>query len=161
MRMPWVRGGEELKAKTKIYQIAYCDCRPWDEDFRKFVEWTEWYVLECPLIGIKDLETARFRAKQLKQRYSKNVQVLIIGEILRKTCKTLDADHLYGITALRGLDAREEKAPEWIFEREEIRKEIQSRSRRKENNKSFSNSIQKRSDRPWLDLSTKELKIPF
>ena len=117
-----------MKAKNRIYQIVYCDCRPWDEDHWKFLKWTEWYVLECPLIGIEDLKTARLRAKQLKQKYGKNVQIVIVGEILRKTCKTLDADHLYGITALRGADAREEKAPEWVFEKEEIEKEIRELS---------------------------------
>jgi hypothetical protein len=87
------------------------------------MEWTNWYLLECPLVGIKDLNTARLKARDLKKKHGKSVQVVIIGETLKKDFRTLDADNLYGVSALRGANAKEE-SPSWIFEREEIEKNV-------------------------------------
>ena len=114
-----------MKTKTKIYQTVFCDCRPWEKASWN-VGWTEWHLLDCPLIGIGDIYTARLRAKKLKTEYGRKVQALIISgmDVAKR-----DADYLFGIKALRGANARED-APSYVLEREEIEEELSRLAKR-------------------------------
>ena len=102
----------------KIYQVVYCDSKFWERDNplqeqieRKF----RFYLLQCPLIGIEDLETARERAKkELKDEFGKRAQTIIISEV-ESQFRGITADDLTGITVLRGADATECSVPEIIF----------------------------------------------
>lgn len=89
---------------SRIYQVVYCDTRPWkSKDWR--MEWTKWYLIECPLIGIKDLNSAKNRAKKLKEEYPM-VEAIIIGETRKDFSRVADPC-LEGINTLRGAQACE------------------------------------------------------
>lgn len=68
------------------------------------------------MIGIKDLDTARERAKKLKAQFGSRVQVVIIGVKKNQYVKRT-ADDILGITVLRGSHATECQAPKIIFTR--------------------------------------------
>lgn len=89
---------------SRIYQVVYCDVRPWkSKDWR--MEWTKWYLIDCPLVGIKDLDSARHRAKELKEECPM-VEAIIIGKT-DKDFSRVTVDCLKGISALRGANACE------------------------------------------------------
>jgi len=104
---------------TETYQVVYCDARPWKNPPVN-IALTQWHLLDCPLIGIQRLESARLSALELKKRYQTKIQILIIGN---REAATRDADWLYGIHALRGADARQD-SPVYVFEKEEVTQEI-------------------------------------
>jgi len=106
-----------LDKPNKAYQIVYCDSKFWDETttLKEQGESTfRWYLIECPLIGIKDIATARIRAKELKDEFGTRAQAIIISEV-KGQFETITADDLLGITTLGGSDATECEAPEVIF----------------------------------------------
>ncbi|KPV64951.1 MAG: hypothetical protein AOA65_0665 [Candidatus Bathyarchaeota archaeon BA1] len=104
--------------ESKIYRIVYCDSKFWNEDqpLREQVERTfRWYLLECPAVGIKDLATAKQRAREeLKAEFGARTQVVIIGEEEGQHTGG-DFDSLFGITVLAGANAAECKAPIIVF----------------------------------------------
>lgn len=108
-----------MKTEPKIYQVVFSDCRPWEKASWN-IAWTEWHLPDCPLIGIRDIQTARLRAKKLKTKYGRKVQAIIISgmDVAKR-----NADYLFGIKALRGADAREDAAS-YVLEREEIEEEL-------------------------------------
>jgi len=102
----------------KIYQIVYCDSKFWNEE-RPLTEQVErtfrWYLLECPAVGIKDLVTARQRAREeLKAEFGARAQVVIISDKEGQYARG-DFDSLFGITVLGGVNAAECKAPIIVF----------------------------------------------
>lgn len=106
-----------LDKQNRIYQVAYCDSKFWDETktLTEQVERTfRWYLIECPLIGIKDIATARHRAKELKHDFGTRAQAIIISEV-KDQYETITADDILGIAALRGANATECKAPKVVF----------------------------------------------
>ena len=105
------------RRKKEIYQVVYCDSKFWaTKNLQEQIEINfRWYLLECPLIGIKDLRTARERAKkEIKNRFGERAQVIIIGEV-EGQFKGITADDLLGIIVLRGANATECPASEIIF----------------------------------------------
>lgn len=102
----------------EIYQVVYCDGRLWNAESK--YDWVTWYCLDCPLVGISNLDIAKHKARELKRKYPMAEVIIISGMDTR----SVSADYLYDIMALRGRDAKEE-CPSWIFEREEIEKEIE------------------------------------
>jgi len=103
---------------SKIYQIVYCDSKFWNEDqpLTEQVERTfRWYLLECPAVGIKDIDTARQRAREeLKAEFGKRAQAVIISEA-EGQYENVTFDDLLGITVLRGANAAECKDPIIVF----------------------------------------------
>jgi hypothetical protein len=80
-----------------MYQVAYCDSRFWnqEEPLINQVERTfRWYLLECLIIGIADLGTAREMAKsKIKARFGPRTQIVIFG--LKKVNMLLETLTLY------------------------------------------------------------------
>jgi len=106
---------------NETYQVVYCDARPW-ENPSVSIAVTEWHLLDCPLIGIQRLESARSSALQLKKKYKTKIEVLIIGN---REVAARDADWLLGIHTLRGANAQQD-SPIYVFEKEEVIREINS-----------------------------------
>jgi len=104
---------------TETYQVVYCDARPWENPSVN-IAFTQWHLLDCPLIGIQRLKSARLSALELKKRYQTKIEVLIIGN---REAAGRNADWLYGIHTLRGANARQD-SPIYVFEREETIQEI-------------------------------------
>jgi hypothetical protein len=104
---------------NETYQVVYCDARQLKKPSIN-IALVEWYVLECPLIGIEKLNSARLRAQELKKRYKTNIEILLIGN---KGVAKRDADWLYGIKALQGANARED-SPLYVLERKEVIREL-------------------------------------
>jgi len=103
----------------ETYQVVYCDARPWENPSVN-IALTQWHLLDCPLIGIQRLKSARLSALELKKRHQTKIEVLIIGN---QEAATRDADWLYGIHTLRGANARQD-SPIYVFEKEEVTQEI-------------------------------------
>jgi len=104
---------------NEAYQVVYCDARRW-EDPSVNIALTEWHLLDCPLIGIQTLKSARSSALQLKKKYRTKIEILIIGN---REVAARDADSLYGIHTLRGANAVQD-SPTYVFEREKVMREI-------------------------------------
>jgi len=104
---------------NEAYQVVYCDARLWKNPSVN-IALTQWHLLDCPLIGIQRLESARSSALQLKNKYKTKIEILIIGN---REVATRDADWLYGIHTLRGANAQQ-NSPIYVFEREETTQEI-------------------------------------
>ena len=104
---------------NETYQVVYCDARLWENPSVN-IALTQWHLLDCPLIGIQRLESARLSAQELKKRYQTKIEILIIGN---REVAARDADWLYGIHALRGADARQD-SPVYVLERKEVMQEI-------------------------------------
>jgi len=103
----------------EAYQVVYCDARLWKNPSVN-IALTQWHLLDCPLIGIQRLESARSSALQLKKKYKTKIEVLIIGN---REATARNADQLYGVYALRGANAQQD-SPIYVFEREETIQEI-------------------------------------
>ena len=106
-----------MDKQNGIYQVAYCDSKFWDETkpLAEQVERTfRWYLIECPLIGFKDIVMARYRARELKDKFGTRAQVIIIGEV-KSQFETVTADDILNIATLRGADATECQAQEVVF----------------------------------------------
>jgi len=73
-----------------------------------------WYILECPVIGIKELNDARQRAVKLKAKFGSRAQIIIISETNGQYI-SCSADDLLGITVLQGASATECEAPSIVF----------------------------------------------
>jgi hypothetical protein len=102
-----------------LYQVAYCDSKFWkDDSLQNQVERTfQWYLLECPIIGIANLRIARERAKRkIKATFGPRAQVVIFG-IENGQHVGVDADSILGITILQGANATECEAPAIVFGR--------------------------------------------
>jgi len=106
---------------NETYQVVYCDARSWENPSVN-IALTQWHLLDCPLIGIQRLESARLSALELKKRYQTKIEILIIGN---REAATRDADQLYGIYTLRGANAQQD-SPIYVFEKEEVIREINS-----------------------------------
>jgi len=104
---------------NETYQVVYCDARLWENPSVN-IALTQWHLLDCPLIGIQRLKSARLSALELKKRYQTKIEVLIIGN---REAAGRDADWLYCIHTLRGANAQED-SPIYVFEREETIQEI-------------------------------------
>lgn len=104
---------------TEAYQVVYCDARLWEKPSAN-IAFTQWHLLDCPLIGIQGLKSARLAALKLKKRYLAKIEILIIGN---REVAARNADSLYGIHALRGANAQQ-NSPIYVFEREETTREI-------------------------------------
>jgi len=104
---------------NEAYQVIYCDSRLLKNSSLD-IALTEWHLLDCPLIGIEKLDSARFSARKLKKRYKTKIEILIVGN--RGAAKR-DADWLYGIIALRGANARQD-SPLYVLEKKEVMREI-------------------------------------
>jgi len=104
---------------NEAYQVVYCDASLWENPSVN-IALTQWHLLDCPLIGIQRLESARSSALQLKKKYQTKIEILIIGN---REVAARDADWLYGIHTLRGADARQD-SPIYVLERKEVMREI-------------------------------------
>jgi hypothetical protein len=72
-----------LMAVNKIYQVVYCDSKFWDarKSLKEQVEKAfRWYLIKCPLIGIKEIVSAWDAAKGLKAKFGTRAQLVIIGD---------------------------------------------------------------------------------
>ena len=104
--------------ESEVYQVVYCDSEFWSE-YQPLVEQVEqnfrWYLLECPAVCIKNLETARQRAiEELKAKFGSRAQAVIFSEE-KGQYSGGDFDSLLGITVLRGTNATECQAPNIVF----------------------------------------------
>jgi hypothetical protein len=106
---------------NEAYQVVYCDARRW-EDPSVDIALTQWHLLDCPLIGIQRLKSARLSALRLKNRYKTKIEILIIGN---REVAGRDADWLNGIHTIRGANAQQ-NSPVYVFEKEEVMREIDS-----------------------------------
>jgi hypothetical protein len=104
---------------NEAYQVVYCDVRQWENPSAN-IAFTQWHLLDCPLIGIQRLKSARSSALQLKKKYRTKIEVLIIGSL---EAAARNADWLFGIHTLRGANAQQ-NSPIYVFEREETMREI-------------------------------------
>src|SRR3972149_6737930 len=99
---------------NETYQVVYCDARQWKNPSVN-IAFTEFHVLDCLLIGIEKLDSARFSARELKKRYKTKIEILLIGN---RDVSKRDADWLYGIKTLRGANARQD-SPLYVLDRKE------------------------------------------
>ena len=97
----------------RLYQVVYCvmtrHSGPW---------WLNHYLLQCPLIGIKDLDEARRRAKEWKALLGVRFQPIIIGETFADY-EHIGIDCLYGVKAINGFNASEMEFPDFLLEEDE------------------------------------------
>ena len=94
-----------------LYQVIYCvetkhSYEPW---------WRNWYLLQCPLVGIKSLEEVRRRAREWKDQLGAKFQPVIIGET-DSDYERIGFDALFGVKAIGGLDVPEEEFPDFLLD---------------------------------------------
>jgi len=97
-----------------LYQVVYCvktkhSGEPW---------WQNWYLLQCPLVGIISLAEARQRAREWKDQLGIKFQPVIIGET-DSDYEQVGIDALFGVKAIGGLDVSEEEFPDLLLEEDE------------------------------------------
>jgi hypothetical protein len=97
-----------------LYQVIYCvktkhSEEPW---------WRNWYLLQCPLVGISSLAEARQRTREWKDQLGVKFQPVIIGET-DSDYERVGIDALFGVKAIGGLDAPEEEFPDLLLEEDE------------------------------------------
>ena len=94
-----------------LYQVVYCvktrhSGEPWLQN---------WYLLQCPLVGIASLAEARRRAREWKDQLGAKFQPVIIGE-MDSDYERIGIDELFGVKAIGGLDVSEMEFPDFLLE---------------------------------------------
>jgi hypothetical protein len=97
-----------------LYQVVYCvktkhSGEPW---------WQNWYLLQCPIVGISSLAEARRRAREWKDQLGVKFQPVIIGET-DTDYERIGIDELFGVKAINGLHAAEMEFPDFLLEEDE------------------------------------------
>lgn len=105
-----------------FYQVVYCvkKNRVGLERFDP-LWWQEWFLLKCPVVGISSLAEARKLIREWKQELGSRFQSVIIGET-DGDFEGMDCDNLFGISAIRGLNAGELEFPDELLEEDEEKK---------------------------------------
>jgi hypothetical protein len=104
-----------------LFQVIYCvktrhSRAPW---------WQNWYLLQCPLVGINSLAQARQMAKEWKVQLGVKFQLIIIGET-DGDYERVWIDMLFGVNAINGLDALHEDLPGFLLEEDKEKGECVS-----------------------------------
>lgn len=104
---------------SEVFQVVYCFKRNRVGLRRSDPPWLQqWFLLKCPVVGIRSVAEARRLIKEFKQELgpkASRFQPVIIGETNRDF-EGIDCDNLFGVHAIGCRDAHEEEFPDMLLD---------------------------------------------